>query len=187
MDDETMESEFEVQDDIVEEDDADVEPGDDVVLEAIETIDTVDDEDDDIDISPAKKDVDHIIKKSAKAASTPAAEALDAFGPVRKAFILDTIRTIDYVDIATLIGVKAEDLKKAVEEMGIKLPIERARKWSDIDVGTYKSIENCSRCQVQLNHSAFYVDINECRACLTKNISYWINKGIKIHLMFGRN
>lgn len=162
----------------------DVENPDHIIIEPIEAIESLEVEDDeDLEL---KKPLDKIVRKSIPKALPAKTEALDAFGPIRKAFILDSIRTIDYIDLAKLIGIKPDDLKKAVEEMGLKLPIERARKWSELEVGSFKSIADCSRCQVQLNHSAFYVDINKCRPCLEKNIAYWIEKGIKIRLFFGR-
>ena len=64
---------------------------------------------------------------------------LEQFGSVRKQFILDNIRIIDYRDIASLIGILPDELKGAVESMGIKLPIERAVKWEDLEVGTFKT------------------------------------------------
>ncbi len=164
--------------------DVDVENPENIVLEPIESLESLEIEDE--DELELKKPPEKIVRKAAVKTPPVKTELLDAFGPVRKAFILDNIRMIDYVDLAKLAGIKADDLKKAVEEIGVKLPIERARKWADLDVGTFKSIADCSRCQVQLNHSAFYVDINKCRPCLEKNITYWIEKGIKIRLMFGR-
>jgi len=112
---------------------------------------------------------------------------LDKLGPVCKSFILENIRYIDYRDIAKLVGVKPGDLKDAVEAAGIKLPFARARNWTDIDVGTYRSLDLCARCQVQLNHSTFFVGINNCRKCIEKNIKHWINQGEKINLRFGRD
>jgi outer membrane biosynthesis protein TonB len=43
------------------------------------------------------------------------AVTLESFGPVRKAFILENIRIIDYRDLAKLTGIKPDDLKNAVE------------------------------------------------------------------------
>ena len=101
---------------------------------------------------------------------------LDKFGKVKKNFILEHIKAIDYNDLAKLINVKSADLKKEVENMGIKLPLESARKWEDIDLGHFVSLSDCARCQVQCNHRSFYVGINECRNCYEKNIKYWIKK-----------
>ena len=107
---------------------------------------------------------------------------LEKFGKVRKTFIMEHIRTIDYIDIAYLVGVKSEKLKEAVEKMGIKLPIDRARKWSEIDVGKFRSLTDCARCRVQHNHSSFLVGIPNCRKCYEKNIKHWveINEFIKL-------
>jgi hypothetical protein len=99
-------------------------------------------------------------------------------------FIMDMVRVIDYHDIAKLVGVKHEELKEAVEKTGIKLPVERARPWADIDVGKFRSIAECARCQVQNNHSSFFVGISNCRKCLEKNIKFWIESNIKIMLYF---
>jgi len=109
---------------------------------------------------------------------------LEKFGDVRKMFIMDMVRIIDYHDIAKLVGVKHEELKEAVEKTGIKLPVERARPWADIDVGKFRSIAECARCQVQNNHGSFFVGINNCRKCLEKNIKFWIESNIKIMLSF---
>jgi len=128
-------------------------------------------------------------KAKAKKKSPPKEEEhpLEKFGPVRKAFILDNIRVIDYRDLAKLVGVKADDLRGAVEKMGVKLPIERAKRWSEIDVGKYRSLLDCARCQVQLNHGSFYVGIKQCRRCLEKNIKLWISKGEPVKLRFSRD
>ena len=126
------------------------------------------------------------VKKSKKRIVTASIHPLEQFGSVRKEFILENIRYIDYRDIAKLIGVKPVELKAAVEEMGIKLPIERAEKWSEIDVGKYRSLANCARCQVQINHSTFFVGIKNCKKCMEKNIKHWIENGICIDLRFYR-
>ena len=114
-------------------------------------------------------------------------DPLDKFDKNRKAFIWDFIRVIDYRDLAKLAGVKADDLKEAVEKTGIKLPLERARRWADIDVGTFRSISACARCQVQIKHSSFYVGIKNCRKCLERNIKLWLENDIPICLMFKGN
>lgn len=111
-------------------------------------------------------------------------DLIEQFGDVRKHFILDFIRFIDYNDLARLAGIKSSELKEAVEKMGIKLPLERARAWSEIDVGKYRSISDCARCQVQTNHGSFYVNMNNCRKCLEKNIRFWIYSNVKIMLIF---
>jgi hypothetical protein len=112
------------------------------------------------------------------------AVTLESFGPVCKAFILENIRIIEYRDLAKLMGIKPDDLKKAVEAAGIRLPIERAMRWSDIDVGTYRSLMDCARCQVQLNHGTFFVGLKNCRKCIEQNIAHWIENGVTINLRF---
>ncbi len=109
---------------------------------------------------------------------------LDKFGSIRKTFILKHIRTINYRDIAKLIDVNPDDIKVLVEKIGIKLPIKRASSWVDIDVGRFKSLSDCARCQIQINHRSFYVGINKCRECYEKNIGYFIQKGEDIVIKF---
>lgn len=133
--------------------------------------------------APAKK------AKAGKPSKTDGAGSddavtLDSFGPVCKAFILENIRIIEYRDLAKLMGIKPDDLKKAVEAAGIRLPIERAMRWTDIDVGTYRSLMDCARCQVQLNHGTFFVGLKNCRKCLEQNIAHWIENGVRIELRF---
>ena len=111
-------------------------------------------------------------------------DPLDKFDKPRKAFIWEFIRLIDYSDLAKLAGIKPDDLKEAVEKSGIKLPLERARNWDDIDVGIFKSLSACARCQVQCNHSSFFVGIKNCRKCLEKNIKFWLENSIPIFLKF---
>ncbi len=111
-------------------------------------------------------------------------DLLEQYGNVRKQFILDFIRFIDYRDLARFTGIKPDELKEKVEKTGIKLPLERAIAWAEIDVGKYRSISDCARCQVQMNHGSFYVNMNNCRKCLEKNIRFWIESNVKIMLRF---
>ena len=114
-------------------------------------------------------------------------DPLDKFGRVRKTFIKDFIRIIDYHDLAKLLGIKKEELKESVEKTGIKLPYERARRWADIDVGKYKSLTKCARCQVQCNHSNFIVGTENCKKCLEKNIKQWISSNTIINIKVKSN
>ena len=102
-------------------------------------------------------------------------DPMDKFGRVRKEFIKNFIRIIEYNDLAKMVGIKSVELKESVEKTGIKLPYERAKKWSDIEVGKFRSLTDCARCQVQKNHSSFLVGTNNCRKCLEKNIKHWID------------
>lgn len=113
-------------------------------------------------------------------------DPLGRFGDVRRKFIMDFIRVIAYEDIAKMIGVKPDVLREAVEQTGIKLPIERAKSWKDIDVGEFRSISHCARCQVQRNQASFLVGIKDCRKCLEKNIAHWIEKGEPVEITFDR-
>ena len=128
-------------------------------------------------------------KTGSKNKSTPKKDVtpkkpLDVYNPVCKDFIRNFIYTVDYRDIASFIGADQAQLKENVEKTGISLPIDRARPWKDINVGTFKSLDNCARCQVQKNHPSFYVGINECRACYERNIKMWIERSIPISLKF---
>ncbi|HUT44316.1 MAG TPA: hypothetical protein VMW95_08250 [Desulfobacterales bacterium] len=121
-------------------------------------------------------------KKEENSAKVALQDPLEAFGYSRQEFIKKYIRTIDYVDISKLIGINAHDLKEAVEKTGIKLPYERARKWSDLDVGTFISLSGCARCFVQINHNSFIVGSKNCRKCLEKNIKHWIEDDTVINI-----
>lgn len=112
-------------------------------------------------------------RKKKKAEPVVIEDPLDKFGKAKKEFIKNYIRVIDYNDISKLIGIRAQDLKEAVEETGIKLPYERARSWSDINVGKFISLSGCARCFVQINHNSFIVGTKKCRKCLEKNIKHW--------------
>lgn len=109
-------------------------------------------------------------------------DPLDKFGRVRKSFIINFIRIIDYNDLAKIGGIKSGELKESVEKTGIKLPYERARKWTDIDVGKFRSITECARCQVQRDHNSFIVGTQNCRKCLEKNIKHWIDSNMIINI-----
>jgi len=144
-----------------------------------------DDDSHDVAVKPKKKA--RVRKSSSAKKKRPVVEPdhpLKKFGPVGSAFIMEHLRTIDYTDIAVFIGVTPAELKEAIEQMGIKVPIERARSWQTVDVGEFVSIDNCARCQVQMSHQAFHVGINECRACYEKNIRFWLERNIDIHIKF---
>ena len=110
---------------------------------------------------------------------------LDELGSAAKKFILDNIMYIDYTDMAKLVGLKPDVLKQALSMMGIKVPVQGARRWQDIDVGTFESTEECSRCPVQMEHSTFSVGINDCRKCYEENICYWVEEGEMVNIRFG--
>ncbi len=123
-------------------------------------------------------------RKKAKSKIAPVVHPLEKFGYERKNFIIEHIRTIDYMDMVDLFGIKKEDLKSAVEKMGIKLPIARANKWADINIGKFRSLEYCARCQVQLNHESFFVGVKNCHNCLKRNIKHWFDKKVHIDIHF---
>jgi len=142
---------------------------------------------DDKKVAAKPKEKSRVRKSSSAKKRRPVSEPdhpLKKFGKVGSAFIMEHLRTIDYIDIAAFIGVSPAELKEAIEQMGIKVPIERARRWSAVDVGEFVSIENCARCQVQMFHHAFHVGINECRACYEKNIRFWLERKIVINIKF---
>ncbi len=111
-------------------------------------------------------------------------DILDQFGTVCKLFIIEHIRKIDFNDVALILDIKAEKLKEAVEKKGIKLPIDSALQWNNIDVGNFRSLDLCARCQVQQNHSSFFVGLKNCRKCYEKNIKNWIEKDEIIKIIF---
>ena len=136
------------------------------------------------DLTEKKKKKAPAKKRRKKTKSVPEMHPLEQFGLFRQNFIIEHIRTIDYVDMANLLVIKTDELKAAVEKMGIKLPIERAHKWDDIDVGSFISLTHCARCQVQCNHGSFFVGINDCRKCYEKNIKHWVELKVPIILHF---
>ncbi len=123
-------------------------------------------------------------KKKEEKESISKTYLIEQFGPVAKDFIVEHIKVINYVDMANLLGIKLDNLKEAVEEIGIKLPFKRAYKWDDIDVGQFRSLTDCARCQVQISHRSFFVGIKNCQKCYEKNIKYWIEKKITINVEF---
>ena len=111
-------------------------------------------------------------------------EKLDDLGSALKTFVLDMVKVLDYRDLGLLIGIRPEHLKDEIAALGIKVPIESARKWDEIDLGKFIDIAHCSRCQVQLNHHTFLVGIRECRKCYVENIKHWVKAGESISLFF---
>jgi len=104
-----------------------------------------------------------------------------------KRFILENIMVIDYRDLSKLTGIKPVIIKTALVMMGIKVPVEGARKWKEINVGTYASLEECSKCRIQTKHTTFFVGIMDCRKCYEKNIRYWVESGENININFDEN
>lgn len=109
-------------------------------------------------------------------------DILENLGPTIKTFVTDLIKFIDYRDIAEIIGMEPDKLKESLEKHGIKAPADNIRHWEDIDFGTFRSIELCSKCQVQQNHHSFLVGIRECRKCIEENIRHWMKNGEPINL-----
>ncbi|MFC1651128.1 hypothetical protein ACFL2X_06115, partial [Candidatus Latescibacterota bacterium] len=58
-----------------------------------------------------------------------------------------------------------------------------ARKWDKIDAGKYRSISDCSQCQIQLSHRIFLVGIKNCHKCYEKNINFLVKEGEKIKII----
>jgi hypothetical protein len=114
-------------------------------------------------------------------------DPLKVFGSVIRTFVVENIKHIDYKNLADLVGVKAEDLRETVENSGIKLPIEKARPWKEISVGTFRSLKDCARCQVQSRHSTFVVGYKDCRTCCEENIKHWIEMNEIIRLSLSAN
>jgi len=120
-------------------------------------------------------------KKSEKRTEEDIVEDL---GSALKAFIVDMVKVMDYRDLSVLLEMKPENLKNALGNLGIKVPVESAKKWEDINVGVYQDVSYCSRCQVQLNHHTFLVGIGNCRKCYEENIKHWVKTGESINLYF---
>jgi hypothetical protein len=123
--------------------------------------------------------------KKQKPADKNAITILDEMGSSAKKFVLDNVMHIAYEDIAKLMGIKPEVLKNSLGEMGIKVPIAGARQWNEINVGEFESIQKCSQCPVQMEHSTFSVGFTNCRKCCEENIGYWIEEGETVNLRFG--
>ena len=121
--------------------------------------------------------------KKPKKAEPEKKEEKEIIDPLFQTFILENIRTLDYRDIAKFIKVKPEKLKSILGGLGINVPVAGARKWDKIEAGKYRSISDCSQCQVQLNHSMFLVGTKNCHKCIEKNINLWINEGEKIRII----
>jgi hypothetical protein len=119
-------------------------------------------------------------------------DPLKKYGSVIRSFVLENIKNIDYRDLADLTGVPADELREALENSEIKLPIEKAQPWKEIEVepwkeievGTFRTLKDCARCQVQSKHSAFVVGYKDCRACIENNIKHWIEMNEIIRLSF---
>ena len=114
----------------------------------------------------------------------PKEDPLRQFGFVVRAFVLENIKAVYYRDIAELAGISPDNLKSALEKCGIKAPEDKVPRWKDIDLGTYVSLADCARCQVQRRHSSFIVGENDCRRCYERNISHWIKVGEPIRITF---
>lgn len=110
-------------------------------------------------------------------------ETPELMDPLVQSFVLENIRILDYRDIAKFIKIKPEKLKSILGGLGIKVPVAGARKWDKITGGKYRSISDCSQCQVQLNHRMFLVGIKNCHKCIEKNINYWMKEGEKIKII----
>jgi hypothetical protein len=101
-----------------------------------------------------------------------------------KKFVIDNIMYVDYRDLASLTGMKSDSLKEVLGTLGIKVPVQGARPWKEIDVGTFLSLDVCAKCQVQSEHSVFAVGIRDCRKCYEENIRNWAEDGETIRLRF---
>ncbi len=111
-------------------------------------------------------------------------DPLKKYGYVVRSFILENIREINYRDIARLAGMSEDELKQAVEKMGIKVTEEKVSRWEDVNIREYAGTADCARCQVQRGHSTFLVGYDNCRTCYEENIKHWIAQNQPIHLVF---
>lgn len=101
-----------------------------------------------------------------------------------KRFVLENVRDIDYRDLATLTGVKPQDMKAFLSRMGVKVPVQGAKRWKEACFRNPDSPEDCAKCAVQSRHSTFYAGMLDCRQCLKENITYWIEEGVPIKIKF---
>jgi len=113
-------------------------------------------------------------------------DPLKKYGSVVRSFVLENIKNIDYQDLAVLTGIPPEELRDALENSGIKVPVEKAQSWKEIQAGTYRSLKDCARCQVQIRHGTFVVGYKDCRVCLENNIKHWIEINEIIRLTFDK-
>ena len=111
-------------------------------------------------------------------------DPLKKYGFVTRSFILENIQEINYRDLARLVGVPEEELKEAVEIMGIKITEDNAVRWEDLRIQEFVREADCSRCQVQRRHSTFLVGFHNCRKCFEENIKHWISHNHPIRLLF---
>jgi hypothetical protein len=111
-------------------------------------------------------------------------DPLKKYGYVVRSFVLENIREINYRDIARLVGMPEEELKEAVEKMGIKVTEEKVARWEDLRIQEFGGVADCARCQVQRRHSTFLVGYDNCRTCFEDNIKHWIAHNQPIRLIF---
>lgn len=111
-------------------------------------------------------------------------DPLKKYGYIVRTFVLENIREINYRDIARLVGMPEEELKEAVEKMGIRISEEKVERWEDLRIKKFGCVADCARCQVQNRHSTFLVGYNNCRTCYEENIRHWIAHHQPIRLIF---
>lgn len=111
-------------------------------------------------------------------------DPLKKYGYVVRSFIMENIKEINYRDIARLVGMPEEELKDAMEKMGIKVTEEKVERWENLRIQEFGCAADCSRCQVQRRHSTFLVGYDNCRKCFEDNIKHWISHNHPIRLLF---
>lgn len=111
-------------------------------------------------------------------------DPLKKYGYVVRSFILENIREINYRDIARLVDIPEDELKDAVEKMGIKVIEEKTTRWEELPIREFGTVADCARCQVQCRHSTFLVGFGNCRICYQDNIKHWIANNQPIRLIF---
>jgi len=133
--------------------------------------------------------LEHLAQKSEKKRGGKALpeDPLKKFGYIVRAFILENIKSIDYRDIAELAGISAEELKEAVEKIGIRADTEKVVRWADAPVKKFVSVSVCARCDIQCRHSTFIVGYTDCKKCIEENIRLWIGQGHPIRITLLEN
>ncbi|MHB9030284.1 MAG: hypothetical protein ACYC9O_16070 [Candidatus Latescibacterota bacterium] len=142
-----------------------------------------------VNVKTVSDKLEHLAQKSEKKRSGRGVteDPLRKFGYVIRSFILDSIKVLDYRDIADLAGISADDLKEAVEKIGIRMDSEKISRWPDLPFKTFESVAVCARCDVQCRHSSFIVGYTDCKKCFVENVRLWIQQGHLIRISLRNN
>jgi hypothetical protein len=136
-----------------------------------------------VNVKTVSDKLEHLAQKSEKKrGKNETDDPLRKFGYIIRSFILENIKVLDYRDIADLAGISAEELREAVEKIGIKMDSEKILRWPDLPFRSYDSVATCARCDVQCRHSSFIVGFTDCKKCFEENVRFWIQQGHPIRI-----